>query len=48
MALHDLKGPFRGFERRHRYAWEAMVLAATRSRFLGAACHLPAPEEGAF
>lgn len=48
MALHDLKGPFRGFEKRHRHAWEAMVLAATRSRFLGAACHLPAPEEGAF
>lgn len=48
MALHDLTGPFRGFERRHLHVWEALVLAATRSRFLGAACKRPASAEGTF
>ncbi len=48
MALHDLTGPFRGFEKRHLHAWEALVLAATRSRFLGAACKRPAPAEETF
>lgn len=33
MALHDLRGPFRGFEKRHIKTWEAMALTVSRSRF---------------
>lgn len=29
MALHDLRGPFRGFERRHVKAWEGMAVEVT-------------------
>lgn len=47
-SLHDLTGPFRGFERRHRKAWEALVLAATRNRFRGVANKRAAPAEESF
>lgn len=47
-SLHDLKGPFRGFEKRHLHAWEAMVLAATRSRAIGESFLKEEPEEGTF
>ncbi len=48
MALHDLTGPFRGFERRHRKAWEELVLTATRNRFRGAASKHAASAEETF
>jgi hypothetical protein len=48
MALHDLKGPFRGFEKRHLRTWEVLVLAATRSRAIGESFLKEEPEEGTF
>lgn len=47
-SLHDLTGPFRGFERRHRKAWEALVLMATRNRYRAAASKHAAPAEETF